>query len=54
VKALQKAAQFVPLHLLKAIPDPELSITKADINLQLRKKLISTSTKIDQDLGAAL
>jgi hypothetical protein len=39
--------------LLKAIPDPELSVTKADINLQLRKTLILTLAKINLDLDAA-
>jgi hypothetical protein len=39
--------------LLKAIPDPELSVTEADIDLQLRKTLISTSAEIDPDLDAA-
>jgi hypothetical protein len=54
VDALQKAKEFVPIHLLKAIPDPELSTTEADINLQLRERLISTSAEIDLDLDAIL
>jgi len=51
---LQKAKEFVPFHLLKAIPDPELFTTKADIDLQLRKRLISTLAKINLDLDSAL
>jgi hypothetical protein len=54
VDALQKAKEFVPMHLLKAIPDPELSTTEADIDLQLRERLVSTSAKIGLDLDAAL
>jgi hypothetical protein len=44
----------VPIHLLKAIPDLELSITEADIDLQLRETLISTTARADLDLDAAL
>jgi hypothetical protein len=44
----------VPIYLLKAIPDPELSITKADIDLQLRETLISTTARTDLDLDATL
>jgi len=51
---LQKAKEFVLIHLLKAIPDLELSMTKADINLQLRKRLVLTLAKISLDLDAAL
>jgi len=54
VKALQKAKQFVPIEMLQAIPDPELSITEADIDLQLREALISTTAEIDPELDAAL
>jgi hypothetical protein len=54
VEALQKAKEFVLFHLLEAIPDPELSTTEADIDLQLRKRLISTSAKIDLDLDSTL
>ena len=54
VKALQKAKEFVPFYLLKAILDLELSTTKADVDLQLRKRLISTSAEIDPDLDSAL
>jgi hypothetical protein len=44
----------VPIHLLEAIPDSELSITKADIDLQLCKTLISTAARTDLDLDATL
>ena len=44
----------MPIDLLQAIPDPKLSITEADIDLQLREALISTSAEIDLDLDAAL
>ena len=54
VEALQKAKEFVPIHLLEAIPDPKLSITEADIDLQLREALISTAVEIDLDLDTAL
>jgi hypothetical protein len=42
------------MHLLKAIPDPELSITEADIDLQLCERLIPTSAEMGLDLVAAL
>ena len=51
---MQKAKEFVLFHLLKAIPDPELSTTEADIDLQLRERLISTLAEIDLDLDSAL
>jgi hypothetical protein len=54
VKALQKSRQFILVNLLQAIPDPELSITIADIDLQLCKRMISISAKIDLDLDATL
>jgi hypothetical protein len=44
----------VLIHLLKAIPDPELSITEADIDLQLCKTIISTTARTDLDLDATL
>jgi hypothetical protein len=44
----------VPIHLLKAIPNLELSITEANIDLQLRKALISTVVEINLDLDTAL
>jgi hypothetical protein len=54
VDALQKAKEFVLIHLLEAIPDLKLSTTKADINLQLRERLILTLAEIDLDLDAIL
>lgn len=42
------------IYLLKAISDLELFITKADINLQLCKALISTVVEIDLNLETAL
>ena len=44
----------MPIEMLQAIPDPELSITEADIDLQLREALISTTAEIDPELDAAL
>ena len=44
----------MPIDLLQVIPDPELSLTEADIDLQLRERLISTTAEIDPDLDAAL
>jgi hypothetical protein len=44
----------VLIHLLKAILDSELSTTKADIELQLRKTLILTSAEIVLDLDTVL
>jgi hypothetical protein len=44
----------VLVDLLQAILDPELSITEADIDLQLRETLISTSAEIDLDLDTDL
>jgi hypothetical protein len=40
--------------MLEAIPNSELSITEADIDLQLREALISTAVEIDLDLDTAL
>ena len=42
------------VDLLQAILDPELSITEADIDLQLRETLISTSAEINLDLDTAV
>jgi hypothetical protein len=44
----------VLIHLLEAIPDPELFITEADIDLQLREELILTTAGTDLDLDATL
>jgi hypothetical protein len=43
----------VLIHLLKAIPDPGLSVTKADIDLQLREALISARVEMDLDIDTA-
>ena len=55
VELLQKAKEFVPLQLLEPILDPELSVIEADIELQLRERLISNPAalglKIDSILG---
>jgi hypothetical protein len=44
----------VLIHLLKAILDLELPTTKADIDLQLCERLVSTSAEIGLDLDTAL
>jgi hypothetical protein len=44
----------VPIEMLQVIPDPELSVTEADINLQLREALILTTAVTDPDLDTAL
>ena len=54
VDALRKAQEFVLIHLLKAIPDLELSTTEADIELQLRETLILTSAETGLDLDTVL
>jgi hypothetical protein len=54
VELLQKAKEFVPLELLKPILDPELSITKADIKLELRKRLISNPAALGLEINSIL
>jgi hypothetical protein len=54
VELLQKAKEFVPLELLKPILDPELSITKADIKLELRKRLISNPAALGLEIDIIL
>jgi hypothetical protein len=54
VELLQKAKEFVPLELLKPIPDLELSITKADIELQLRGRLISNPAALGLEIDSIL
>jgi len=49
---LQKAKEFIPLELLEPIPDPELSITEADIDLELRERLISNPAAIGLDVDS--
>jgi hypothetical protein len=51
---LQKAKEFVPLELLKPIPDPELSVTEADIELQLRERLISNPATLGLEIDSIL
>jgi hypothetical protein len=51
---LQKAKEFILLELLKPIPDPELSITEADIDLQLHERLISNPAAIGLDVDSIL
>jgi hypothetical protein len=51
---LQKAKEFIPLELLKPILDLELSITEADIDLQLRERLISNPATIGLDVDSIL
>ena len=54
VELLQKAKEFIPLELLKPILDLELSITEADIDLQLRERLISNLATIGLDVDSIL
>jgi len=44
----------VLVDLLQAIPDPELSTTETEIDLQLCETLISTSAEINLDLDTAV
>jgi len=53
VEALEKTSEFVPIEMLKAIPDPEQTTTEADIELQLQEALISTIAAIDPSLDTA-
>ena len=53
VEALEKAKEFVPVEMLKAIPDPEQTTTEADIKLQLQEALVSTIAAIDPSLDAS-
>jgi hypothetical protein len=54
VELLQKAKGFVPLELLKPILDPELSVTEADIELQLRERLISNPATLGLEIDSIL
>jgi hypothetical protein len=54
VELLQKAKEFVPLKLLKPILDPELSVTEADIELQLRERLISNPAALGLEIDSIL
>jgi hypothetical protein len=51
---LQKAKEFVPLELLKPILDLELSVTEADIELQLRERLISNPAALGLEIDSIL
>jgi hypothetical protein len=44
----------VPLELLKPILDLELSITEADIKLELRKRLISNPAALSLEIDSIL
>jgi hypothetical protein len=54
VEALEKAGEFIPLDMLKAIPNPEKTATEADIEAQLQEALISTIAAIDPSLDTAM
>ena len=47
---LEKAQEFIPIKMLKAIPDPERTTTEADIEAQLQEALVSTIAAIDPSL----
>jgi hypothetical protein len=51
---LQKTKEFILLELLKPIPDLELSVTKADIDLQLCKRLIANPAALGLDIDSLL
>jgi hypothetical protein len=51
---LQKAKGFVLLKLLKPILDLELSVTEADIKLQLCKRLISNLATLGLKIDSIL
>jgi hypothetical protein len=51
---LEKAGEFIPLDMLKAIPDPEKTTTEADIEAQLQEALISTIAVIDPSLDTVM
>jgi hypothetical protein len=47
---LEKAKEFIPITMLKAIPDPEKTTTESDIEVQLQEALVSTIAAIDPSL----
>jgi hypothetical protein len=51
---LQKTKEFIPLELLKPILDLELSVTEADIDLQLHKRLIANLAALGLDIDSLL
>jgi hypothetical protein len=52
VELLQKTKEFIPLKLLKPIPDPQLSVTKADIDMQLCERLIANPAALGLDIDS--
>ena len=54
VELLQKTKEFILLELLKPIPDPQLSVTKADIDMQLRERLISNPAALGLEIDSIL
>ena len=54
MEALEKVDNFIPLNMLKAIPDPEKTTTEADIEAQLQEALISTIAMIDPSLDTTI
>jgi hypothetical protein len=46
--------EFVPLELLEPIPDPEFSITEADIKLQLCKRMTSNPAALGLEIDSIL
>lgn len=54
VELLQKTKEFIPLKLLEPIPDLQLSITKADIDLQLRERLMANLAAIGLDIDSLI
>jgi hypothetical protein len=50
VEALEKAGEFVPFEMFKAIPNPEKMTIEADIEVQLQEALVSTIAVIDPSL----
>jgi hypothetical protein len=51
---LEKAGEFIPLDMLKAIPDPKKTTIEADIEVQLQEALISTIAAIDPSLDTTM
>jgi hypothetical protein len=49
---LQKNKEFIPLELLEPIPDLQLSVTEADIDLQLRERLIANPAALGLDIDS--
>ena len=47
---MEKAKEFIPITMLKAILDLEKTTTKSDIEVQLQKAFVSTIAAIDPSL----